>query len=183
MALCCDPSGIDYEVQVGVAKNLNELDESAAHQALENCCAAPAWISAMLTRRPFANDEDVTQAATSIWNSLPRDEWLAAFAAHPQIGDVNSLKKKYASTATWASNEQASVARASDDTLHELARYNQEYEAKFGYIFIVCATGKSAAEMLAILKSRMGNTADEELRIAAAEQLKITLLRLQKLSA
>jgi OHCU decarboxylase len=166
-----------------IAAILNTLDEPATRQVLENCCAAPAWISAMLTRRPFANAEDVKQAATSIWNSLPREEWLAAFAAHPKIGDVNSLKKKYASTASWASNEQASVAQATDDTLQELARYNQEYEAKFGYIFIVCATGKTAAEMLAILKSRIGNTADEELRIAAAEQLKITLLRLAKLAA
>lgn len=166
-----------------IAATLNTLDEPAARQALENCCAAPAWIRAMLARRPFANDDQLTKEAASIWNSLPREEWLAAFAAHPKIGDVNSLKMKYASTASWAANEQNSVAQATDDTLHELARYNHDYEVKFSYIFIVCATGKSAMEMLAILESRIGNTADEELRIAAAEQLKITLLRLAKLAA
>lgn len=165
-----------------IAAALNALDEPAARQALEKCCAAPVWVARMLGRRPFVDDPAVETAAAEIWQALDRNQWLAAFAAHPQIGDVNSLKRKYASTANWASNEQASVAQATDDTLHELARYNQDYEAKFGYIFIVCATGKSAAEMLAILKSRIGNTADEELRIAAAEQLKITLLRLAKLA-
>lgn len=165
-----------------MAATLNSLAEPAARQALENCCASPGWINSMVARMPFANDESVTNAATFSWQTLPREEWLAAFAAHPKIGDVNSLKKKYASTATWASNEQASIAQASDYTLHELARYNQDYEAKFGYIFIVCATGKSAAEMLTILKSRIGNEADIELQIAAAEQLKITLLRLAQLA-
>ena len=167
---------------MSIAARLNALDDSGAHQALENCCAAPAWIKGMLERRPFANDEAVKSVAAEIWNSLPRDEWLAAFAAHPKIGDVNSLKKRYASTASWASSEQARVAQASDDTLHELARYNHDYEARFGYIFIVCATGKSAAEMLAILKSRIGNGPTAEMQIAAAEQLKITLLRLAKLA-
>ena len=166
-----------------IAATLNALDASAARQTLENCCAAPAWIGGMLALRPFANDATVNSGADEVWNLLPRAEWLAAFAAHPKIGDVNSLKKKYAKTASWASNEQASVAQASDNTLHELARYNQDYEAKFGYIFIVCAKGKSAAEMLSILKSRIDNKADEELLIAAAEQLKITLLRLAKLAA
>ena len=166
-----------------IAATFNALDESTARQALENCCAAPAWINGMLARRPFADDDEVTRAATDTWNSLPRDEWLAAFAAHPKIGDVNSLKKKYASTTALASKEQASVAEANDETLQELARYNQSYEAKFGYIFIVCATGKSAAEMLAILKSRIDNAPTAELHLAAAEQLKITLLRLAKLAA
>jgi 2-oxo-4-hydroxy-4-carboxy-5-ureidoimidazoline decarboxylase len=165
-----------------IATALNALDEAAARDALQKCCAAPAWIEQMLAHRPFADDKAVETAAVAIWWSLPHDEWHAAFAAHPKIGDVNSLKKKYASTSTWASNEQASVAQASDDTLQELARYNQDYEAKFGYIFIVCATGKSAAEMLAILKSRIGNDPAAELKIAAAEQLKITLLRLAKLA-
>ncbi len=136
----------------------------------------------MVARRPFANDDHLRQLSADIWQALPRDEWLAAFAAHPKIGDVHSLQKKYASTATWAATEQGSIAQANDDTLHDLARYNHDYEAKFGYIFIVCATGRSAAEMLAILKSRIDNAPEIELPIAAAEQLKITLLRLAKLA-
>lgn len=164
------------------AEQLNQLTESAAEQVLSKCCAAPAWIAQMLARRPFANDEAVAAAATEIWQSLDRDQWLAAFAAHPKIGDPASLRAKYANTSQWASTEQASVAAASEPTLIDLADYNQRYEQQFGYIFIVCATGKSAAEMLSLLKSRIGNDDATELSIAAAEQLKITLLRLQKLN-
>jgi OHCU decarboxylase len=165
-----------------VAEQLNQLDLPAAEQALSKCCASPGWVTQMLARRPFAGDSAVETAAAEIWNSLPRDQWLAAFAAHPKIGDPASLRAKYANTSHWASNEQAGVADAAEQTLQDLAEYNQRYEERFGYIFIVCATGKSAAEMLALLKARIGNDADTEIRIAAAEQLKITLLRLKKLA-
>jgi 2-oxo-4-hydroxy-4-carboxy-5-ureidoimidazoline decarboxylase len=166
-----------------LAERLNGLDENAAQQALGNCCAAPGWVASMLACRPFADDSHVNSMAMDIWWSLPRDEWLTAFAAHPKIGDLQTLQKKFASTANWASDEQAGVAQASDDTLLDLARYNAIYEVRFGYIFIVCATGKSAAEMLSLLKCRIANEPAEELRIAAAEQLKITLLRLEKLNS
>ena len=167
---------------MSVAVQINSLDESA-RDALQKCCAAPEWIEQMLARRPFATDEEITRAATDIWWSLTREQWIAAFAAHPKIGDPASLRAKYANTSQWANNEQAGVAAAAEQTLQELADYNQRYEQRFGYIFIVCATGKSAAEMLALLKGRIDNEADQELRIAAAEQLKITLLRLNKLSS
>jgi OHCU decarboxylase len=166
-----------------LSQRINRLDDIAAAQMLGNCCAAPAWIDSMLARRPFADDALVLAAATEIWWSLERNEWLAAFAAHPKIGNLESLQKKFASTATWASGEQAAVAKASDETLRELARYNSIYEERFGYIFIACATGKGAGEMLSLLQSRIENDPVSELRTAAAEQLKITLLRLEKLNS
>jgi OHCU decarboxylase len=107
---------------------------------------------------------------------------LAAFAAHPRIGDVDSLRTKFAHTKTWASGEQAGVDAASEDTLIRLADGNDAYFDRFGYIFIVCATGKSADQMLALLEARLPNDAVTELPIAAAEQRKITQLRLQKLA-
>jgi OHCU decarboxylase len=163
------------------AEQLNSLNESAAEQALNKCCAAPEWVAQMLACRPFVSDEAVASAATEVWWSLARNQWLAAFAAHPKIGDPASLRAKYANTSQWANNEQAGVTAAAEQTLTQLADYNQRYEQRFGFIFIVCATGKSAAEMLSLLQSRINNDPETELKIAAAEQLKITLLRLNKL--
>lgn len=167
---------------MSIAPILNAFYEAAARNALQTCCASPAWIEQMISRWPFANDEAVESAATEIWWSLDRDQWLTAFAAHPKIGDPASLRAKYANTLHWANNEQAGIAAAAEQTLQELAEYNQRYEQRFGYIFIVCATGKSATEMLALLKARIANDAEAELQIAAAEQLKITRLRLKKLA-
>ncbi len=164
------------------AVKLNSLSDELARQVLGSCCAAPQWIARMLARRPFADDAQLIATAVEIWNGLDRDQWLAAFAGHPKIGDMESLKKKFASTAHLAAGEQAGTAVASQLTLRELAEYNQRYEAQFGYIFIVCATGKTADEMLDLLKARIVNEADVELPIAGQEQLKITLLRLQKLA-
>jgi 2-oxo-4-hydroxy-4-carboxy-5-ureidoimidazoline decarboxylase len=168
---------------MSLAEKLNLLRDDQARQAFENCCAAPQWIEQMLSRRPFAGDATVFANAQEIWSSLSREQWLAAFAAHPKIGDLASLQKKFQNTTEWAAHEQSGVEQANDQTLHELSRCNRLYEEKFGYIFIVCATGKSASEMLSLLKSRIENDANMELSIAAAEQLKITLLRLEKLAA
>lgn len=167
---------------MSIAATINALDAPAARDALQKCCASPVWIEQMLDRRRFADDDSVINAATEIWWSLKHEQWLTAFAAHPKIGDPASLRAKYANTSHWANNEQAGVAAAAEQTLRDLAEYNQRYEQRFGYIFIVCATGKSAAEMLALLKGRIHNDAAAELQIAAAEQLKITLLRLKKLA-
>ena len=115
------------------------------------------------------------------WNSLDRGDWLEAFAAHPRIGDVESLRKKFTATADLCGAEQAGVKDAEKATIQALAEGNRQYEERFGHIFIVCATGKTAPEMLALLRSRLENDPDAELRIAAAEQAKITRLRLEKL--
>jgi 2-oxo-4-hydroxy-4-carboxy-5-ureidoimidazoline decarboxylase len=117
------------------------------------------------------------------WYECSEADWLQAFTHHPKIGDVDSLKKKFASTAKWAGNEQGAVNSASEETLKALAKGNDDYEKKFGFIFIVCATGKSADEMLQLLQERLPNDKAGEIKIAMEEQNKITQLRLQKLLA
>lgn len=135
----------------------------------------------MNAARPFADDEALLAACNDIAGTLSESDWLEAFAAHPLIGDVDSLREKYAATKPLAAGEQAGVDAASDATLSELAALNQTYLARFGFIFIVFATGKTADEMLAILKSRIDDSREQEIANAAAEQLKITQLRLRKL--
>ncbi len=137
----------------------------------------------MLARRPFADDAAVFSAAAEVADTLHEADWLEAFAAHPLIGDVDSLRIKYAATRETAAGEQAGVGGAAEATLAELAALNRQYATRFGFIFIVFATGKSAAEMLAILKQRIENTREVELNSASVEQLKIARLRLQKLAA
>ncbi len=166
----------------GVAAMLNQFDDAAARSALTNCCAAQTWVDAMLARRPISDDAAVEAATAAVAATLGEADWLEAFAAHPMIGDVESLRQKYAATKAIAAGEQSGATGASEATLAELAKLNHEYHDKFGFIFIVFATGKSADEMLAILQGRIGNTREQELKNAAAEQLKITQLRLAKLA-
>lgn len=159
----------------------NHLDTEQKRALLTKCCGATAWVNKMLEAR-FAKDlEDMEETAAEIWNACTQADWLEAFEHHPKIGDIQSLKEKYKNTAGWASKEQAEVDNASADILKQLAKANKEYEEKFGFIFIVCATGKSAGEMLQILLNRLPNNKNDEIQIAAEEQLKITKLRLEKL--
>lgn len=177
------PSGQILERPLPERLAVNGMDRHAAKTAFMNCCGSDEWAETLVSRRPFANRPSLLAAADEIWwgpNIAKRDR-LEAFAAHPRIGDIESLRSKFAGTANYCAAEQADVAMANEDTLRRLAEGNRRYEERFGYIFIVCATGKSAAEMLAILESRLNNDADTELQIAAAEQAKITRLRLEKL--
>lgn len=135
----------------------------------------------MALLRPFESADRLFRAAGEIWKSLDPADWLEAFAHHPKIGDIKSLRKKFATTASWAGDEQAGVSRTSEGTLKALAEGNSLYEAKFGYIFIISASGRTADEMLSALNSRLDHNPDEELKIAAGEQAKITKLRLEKL--
>ena len=168
---------------MGVAEALNALSEHEAAQALARCCGAQRWVHRMLTGRPFADDDSVLAAADHAWSTMERADILEAFSHHPRIGaDLASLRAKYASTAGWSLDEQRAALTASESTLLRLAEGNRAYEARFGHIFIVCATGKSADEMLSLLEARLGNPPEQELAIAAAEQHKITRLRLAKLS-
>jgi 2-oxo-4-hydroxy-4-carboxy-5-ureidoimidazoline decarboxylase len=160
---------------------LNHLDEVEARGALLRCCGSARWAERMAARRPFADASELHHAAEGVWRSLEREDWLEAFRAHPRIGNVEALRLKFATTAAWSEAEQAGVAGAAEETLQALAEGDRRYEARFGYLFIVCATGKSAAEMLALLEQRLTHEPAQELRIAAAEQEKITLLRLQRL--
>jgi 2-oxo-4-hydroxy-4-carboxy-5-ureidoimidazoline decarboxylase len=158
---------------------VNSLSLPDARAAFLRCCGSSRWAEQMASRCPFATASDVLSAAREIWQGLEPNDWLEAFAAHPRIGDLETLRTKYGSSAEPA-REQAGVAGAPEEVLHALAHGNRAYEARFGYIFIVCATGKSAAEMLALLQQRLGNDPEQELLLAAAEQEKIMLLRLRK---
>jgi 2-oxo-4-hydroxy-4-carboxy-5-ureidoimidazoline decarboxylase len=160
---------------------LNRLDDAAARAALERCCGAGRWVEYVCAARPFRDRAALSAASERAFAALERSDWLEAFAHHPKIGDVASLRAKYASTAAWAGEEQRGAAAASERMLEALADGNRSYEERFGYIFIVCATGKSAAEMLSLLRGRLPNPPERELRNAAEEQMKITRLRLAKL--
>ena len=161
-------------------EHINQLTDEQLREQLTKCCGSKRWVEQMGTQRPYKNLEMLLQQAKKIWNQLDPSDWLEAFEHHPKIGDINSLRQKFNNTKAWASNEQAGVSEADEQTLQGLADGNTAYESKFGYIFIVCATGKSAAEMLDLLTNRLNNEPEEELNIAAGEQLKITHLRLKK---
>lgn len=162
-------------------EELNRLSRDEAREAFGQCCGTRRWIERMADARPFASRERVFAEADRIWSSLGPEDWREAFGHHPRIGGVEDLRKKFGSTAEWASGEQSGVQTASEAELKGLADGNDRYEKRYGHIFLVCATGKSAAEMLAILESRMNHSPEEELRIAAGEQAKITRIRLEKL--
>lgn len=163
-----------------IVKQFNALSDSEARVALERYCGSSKWINGMLANRPFTNGAQVDATSESLWGMLTETDWREAFAHHPKIGDIDSLRSKFATTRTWASGEQAGTTAASEETLQALAAGNAAYEARFGYIFIVCATGKTADEMLALLNARLHNDPADELPIAAEEQKKITRLRLAK---
>jgi 2-oxo-4-hydroxy-4-carboxy-5-ureidoimidazoline decarboxylase len=162
--------------------DLNHLSFDDAREALARCCGATRWITGLLQRRPFADAAALHAVADEVWTTMQRADLLEAFSHHPQIGaDLESLRKKFAATAAWSAGEQSEVNTADKTTLLGLIEGNRDYLAKFGHIFIVCATGKSAAEMLVLLRARLLNGPEAELNIAAAEQAKILHLRLDKL--
>jgi OHCU decarboxylase len=161
--------------------NLNALAREQASVELKKCCGSTAWVARMVDARPFGDVESMFETSDAIWWSLTREDWLEAFAAHPRIGSQRDVDKKSGTEKAWSEGEQSGAARAEESVLAELARVNREYEARFGHIYIVCATGKSAPEMLAIARARLGNDPDTELRVAAEEQRKITRIRLTKL--
>lgn len=169
-------------------KRLNTLPATEAEAELLTCCGASRWVQGLVARRPFGNFAELFAAADEIWRSLGREDWLEAFARHPQIGEKAIEKRIEAQpgqplSSRWSAEEQSGVQRNSADVVARLAEGNRAYRQRFGYIFIVCATGKTAEEMLAILERRLQNDASAELTIAAEEQGRITYLRLEKLLA
>lgn len=160
---------------------LDTLDERAAYDELLRCCGSTKWAQAMVARRPFGDEASLTSAADELWRSLDRAAWLEAFAAHPRIGSQRDVAKQSGPSRAWAEGEQAGARDAAASTLDALAEANRAYEAKFGYIYIVCATGKSAEEMLDLCRARLAHAPEDELPVAAEEQRKITALRLKKL--
>ena len=152
--------------------------ESAAEGLLAICCGSRRWVERMLARRPLHSGERALQVAREEWFNLSPDDWREAFAHHPRIGDVESLRKKFASTRTLSEREQAGVNDAPQEVLVALAEANRQYEARFGYIFIICATGQSADGMLAALRTRLPNPPEVEIRVAAEQLIRICALRL-----
>jgi 2-oxo-4-hydroxy-4-carboxy-5-ureidoimidazoline decarboxylase len=162
-------------------QTLDNLSMDDARRMLTACCGSSRWVERMLDRRPFGSSERLLDAARDEWSALTEADWREAFSHHPRIGDREALRERFPITAHLSEQEQAGVAGAAEDVLDALAEANRAYEQRFGYIFIVCATGKTAEEMLALLGERLSNDPADEVRVAAAEQAKITELRLMAL--
>ncbi|HEY6802208.1 MAG TPA: 2-oxo-4-hydroxy-4-carboxy-5-ureidoimidazoline decarboxylase [Pyrinomonadaceae bacterium] len=162
---------------------LNTLSPAEAESEFLKCCGSQHWVQRMITNRPYLSVEELYLKAADLWWDLEQDDWLEAFSSHPKIGERKAATEVSTQAQEWSGQEQAGVEQAQEQTLSELARLNTEYEAKFGYIYIVCATGRSSEEMLEILKTRINNNAEDEITIAAGEQAKITDLRLRKMLA
>ena len=160
---------------------LNSMPHDEAVKALLQCCGSKRWAENVANARPYASPEILIASANNVWQSLNPDDWLEAFRSHPKIGEKKAAAQVSDQSRQWSGQEQAGVAQASRETVDALAALNWAYEQKFGYIFIICATGKTSDEMLAALRKRIENDAATELPIAAAEQSKITELRLKKL--
>lgn len=167
---------------------INEASPEQARLLLARCCASARWVDAMLMRRPFASTSALHASASQAWSELGAEDWLEAFRRHPRIGEAPRAadgldgEGRPDPEAAWSRSEQAGVRAADAATAQALREGNREYETRFGYVFLVCATGKSAAEMLAALRARLANDPARELPIAAAELAKILHLRLDKLA-
>ncbi len=163
--------------------NLEQLNHLSEHESLawfQTACAARNWCQSMTNKRPYSSLDELKITAKTLWGSMKETDFLEAFEAHPMIGNVDSLKAKFANTQNMASHEQQGASNADDSTLQELHALNHQYLEQNGFIFIICATGLSALTILEALKARIPNTKTEEIHNAAQEQIKITLLRLEK---
>lgn len=166
-----------------LVEHLNGLSNAEAIAELEKCCGSRWWCEQVAEGLPYCyGAEHFVGTVNDVFDRMPTEAWLEAFAAHPRIGDLDSLRMKFAGNREWSGGEQSGVSVATDEVLQALARGNDDYFERFGYLFIVCATGKSADEMLALLQARLDNDANSELATAAGEQRKITHLRLEKLA-
>lgn len=159
----------------------NQLDWGEAVAALTSCCAASRWVDAMVKVRPYTDSDAVLANADVVWQTMQTQDYFEAFAAHPKIGDLSSLQEKYQNTKALAAGEQTLVDQADESVLLALAEANDQYLNQYGFIFIVCASGKTAQQMLDLLLARLNNTRQQELINAAEEQRKIIMIRIQKL--
>ena len=169
---------MSHEVQT--ISVFNRLQRDQAFCAMERCCGAKSWVDAVVARRPLVDIAALHSAADIAFDGLDEKDWLEAFSHHPKIGDVESLMMKFAGNRDWSASEQTGITESDELTIASLAAGNVAYEQKFGFIFIVCASGKSAHEMLALLQARLPLERDVEIRNAAIEQRKITHLRIDK---
>lgn len=159
----------------------DHLDINTKKELLQKCCGSSSWVNKMLHIFPVNDLIDLLEYADEKWSECKQEDWLEAFEHHPMIGDVQSLKEKFSATAQWASDEQSAIHETSEETLEAISVGNRLYHEKFGFIFIVYATGKSAKEMLTLLQRRLLNKPEDEIKIAAEEQIRITKKRLEKL--
>jgi 2-oxo-4-hydroxy-4-carboxy-5-ureidoimidazoline decarboxylase len=157
----------------------NQADGAAALDAMLACCGSRRWADAMVALRPIARVEELSAAADRIWGTMEEPDWMEAFACHPRIGERNA-KHAVSQSAAWSAQEQSATAQAAERVLAELAAGNALYEERYGFTYIVCATGKSAEEMVAILNRRLASSREAELREAAEQQRQITQIRLGK---
>ena len=160
---------------------LNSLSADEARLALLACCGSRRWAEEIADHRPFSTFENLDTSAKTVWWSLASEDWMEAFLSHPKIGEQEAQATKSEATRRWSAQEQGGMVNANREVKQTLQELNRRYQEKFGYIFIVCATGKTSEELLAILRSRLDNDPAAELKLAATEQAKITTLRLQKL--
>ena len=160
---------------------MNALSQEEAESELLKACGSTLWARRMAKERPSHNLQELFEKADAVWWALDEEDWLEAFSRHPKIGEKKSERAQAEEAGKWSAEEQSGTRSADEDVRRELAALNREYLQKFGYIYIICATGKTAYEMLAILKERLMNDAEIEIRNAAEEQRKITQLRLKKL--
>jgi OHCU decarboxylase len=157
----------------------NKADEATAVDAMIASCGARRWASAMVALRPIGSVVELSEAADRVWATMNETDWMEAFACHPRIGERKAAHAT-AKSAAWSRQEQSSAAAAAEDVLAEIAKCNARYEELYGFTYIVCATGKTAVEMLAILKRRLASNREAELREAAEQQRQITQIRLGK---
>lgn len=167
-------------MRIGLAA-LNTLPDAEAAQLLLSCCGSSRWVSGMLAERPFESRDAVLAAAERIAQGLDRDDWMEAFSHHPRIGERSGAAPMSGREAVWSAGEQAGMDVAGEGVRNALAAANHRYEERFGYRYLVCAAGKTAEEMLTLVRTRLTNDADAELAVASGEQRKITRLRLEKL--
>ena len=163
-------------------QRLNRLPDSQAQREFMKCCGSARWAVGMAGARPFEDFGSMVETAETLWFSLDERDWLEAFAHHPQIGDRRNLAERFPDTGAFSKREQAGLQSAGSDILDALADANRRYLEKNGFIFLVCASGKSASQMLDMLRTRLKNERSAELKIAAREQMKIAALRMEKLS-
>jgi len=162
-------------------ERINHAGEADAESMFRDCCGSAEWARRMTTSRPFVSDRELIETAGAIWYGLETADWLEAFSAHPKIGETRAASSQDTRSAKWSEGEQAGMNSADAPLRQELAVANREYYEKFGFIFIVCATGKSAEEMLEHCRVRISNERETEIAIARSEQQKITEIRLKKL--
>jgi OHCU decarboxylase len=157
----------------------NKADEATAFDAMIACCGARRWASAMVALRPIGSVLDLSEAADRVWGTMEEADWMEAFVCHPRIGERKAAHAAARSVA-WSKQEQSSASGAAEQVLAEIAEGNACYEERYGFTYIVCATGKSAEEMLTILKRRLLSDRAAELIEAAEQQRQITQIRLGK---